>query len=253
MKKRSLPHLARGFELKICIIGSSHIASLKLGWEMVRDQFADDELVFFGGPRKSWRNSRAINGKLVSIDPKLTENIRLTSGGLHEIDPNQYDAFLLYGLVLRVPRLRRGISKAVMQETVKDVVEMGLTKKVAKRLRSITNTTVWIGANPMKLALDGETEPGTFYTYDRVVAELQKNFVDLNARFLLQPSETMASDLRTPRQFGEGAVRMRQMRGGANESESAQYSDDDEKHTNGEFGRLWLLQNLPLIVPGAVR
>lgn len=234
--------------MKFCVIGASHTACLKQGWELVRDQFPDLDMVFFASPGSTLRHLRVRDGHLVSIDPKLTKSMTLTSGGLQDIVPGDFDAFILYGLILRLPRLRRGISRAVMLETMKDIAEKGLTVKVARRLRSVTDTKVWIGANPMKLALGGRAEPGMFYDYGTLLAELHRTFAVPDVTFLRQPAESMGADLRTMDRYGTGSVRLMQRK---DQAEGEAHPDDDDKHMNGDYGRLWLLQNLPLVVQGA--
>ena len=232
--------------MKLCVIGTSHLGALKLGWDLVRDQFAAHELVFFGSPGSSLRQTRVRNGILVPIDQGLSKSFEYTSGGLNEINPDLYDGFIVYGLMQKLPRLRRGISKAVMQATMKDIAEKGLALKIATRLRSATDKRMWLGANPMVLALDGEVEPGTFYAYDALLNQLQRNFAVKDAEFLPQPAETMGSDLRTAVRFGGGSVRLLPRK----DDSQVSHPDDDEKHMNGTYGRLWLLRNLPAIVQG---
>lgn len=242
--------LAPEHDMRICVLGSSHTASLKLGWDIVKDQFPAVDLVFFGSPGGTWRHLRVQNGTLVSTHDKLTKSIRFTSGGLHRIDPGDYDAFLLFGLVLRLPRLRQGVSQAVLQETMKDVAQKGLTVRMATRLRSVTGKKIWIAANPMTLAVGGDVEPGSYHAQGGLIAEMQSSFAVPDASFLPQPAETMGPDMRTLGHFGQGARRLRPVRGGTDDTEFRSYDEDDQKHTNGDYGRLWLLNNLPVIVRG---
>ena len=247
-KNRFWQHLDQRCELKICIIGSSHTASLKLGWDLVRDQFSNHELVFFGSLGKTLRHLRAKDGKLVSVNEALTKNLAYTSGGFTEIDVGEYDAVVLYGLILKLPRLRRGISKAVMQETMKDISETGLTLKIATRLRKLGDKRFWIASNPLEIAPGGVHDPEPYYSYDVLLAELQRVFPVPDVTFLSQPAETIGPDLRAPSRFGSGSVRLLPPKAGAI---SNVHPEGEVLHMNGEFGRFWLLENLPLIVQGA--
>ena len=126
VRNQSWQHSDRGNRLRVCIIGTSHLACLKLGWDKIKDQFPDDEVVFFGAPGGLLRHLRANNGKLISIDRKLTRSLAFTSGGASEIDPTAYDAIVLFGLHLKLPRFRLGVTKAVRLETIKNFAERGL-------------------------------------------------------------------------------------------------------------------------------
>ena len=247
-KNRFWPRLDQRCELKICIIGSCHTASLKLGWELVRDQFSSHELVFFGSPGKMLRHLRAKDGKLVSVNQALTRNLVYTSGGFEEIDPKDYDAVVLYGLILKLPRLRRGISKAVMQETMKDISETGLTLKIATRLRKLGDKRFWIASNPLEIAPGDLHDTGPYYSYDVLLAELHRVFPVPDVTFLSQPAETIGPDLRAPSRFGSGSVRLLPAKAAANPNV---HPEGEVRHMNGEFGRFWLLENLPLIGQGA--
>jgi len=242
--------LAPENDMRICILGSSHTASLKLGWDMVKGEFPAVDPVFFGSPGASWCHLRAQNGSLISTHATLTKSIQFTSGGLHRIDPADYDAFLLFGLVLRLPRLRQGISQAVLQETMQDVANKGLTLRMATKLRGVTAKRIWIAANPMKLAVGGGVEAGSYHAQAELIAQMQQGFAVSDASFLPQPAETMGSDMRTLGHFGLGARRLRPVRGGTDDTEFRGYAEDDQKHTNGDYGRLWLQENLPVIVRG---
>jgi hypothetical protein len=230
--------------VKICIIGSSHVASLKLGWGLVRDQFPEHEVTFFGAKGSTMRNLRPDDGKMVPLDEGLAESLAHTSGGLTVIEPGAYDAVVLHGLGLYLPRLRQGLSKAVIQETLNDVTARGLTLKIAMRLRTLTDQKLWISANPLEVALDDAHDSGAFYPYETLIAELERRFPVQDAVFLRQPPETIGPDLRAPQRFGSGSIALRSGMAGRGVLE---HSDSETKHMNGEFGRFWMLQNLPLM------
>lgn len=247
-KKRFCRHLAQRCDVKICIIGTSHIASLKLGWGMVQDQFPGHELVFFGSVGASLRHLRVTDRKLISVNKSLTKSLAYTSGGTKDIDPTKYDVIILYGLIMRLPRLRQGISRAVFLETIKDVSEKGLTLKIATRLRKLSAKKFWIGINPLEIAPNDQHDDGSFYSYDVLMAELQRVFPVEGVTFLRQPAETICPDLRAPSRFGTGSVRLLPPEAGAAPNA---HPEDEVNHMNGEFGRLWLLENLPIVVQDA--
>lgn len=251
-KRRSCLHLDQRCKLKICIIGSSHTASLKLGWELVKSEFPDVELVYFASLGGTMRSLRAVDGKLVSIDPRVAKRISFTSGGHKSIDPRDYDAFVIYGLKLFVPRLERGISRAVMKEVIGNSVDQGLTEKTVGKLRKITDKTIWIGPAPMETTTDAVQDSGEFHAYQTLIDEIAAALAMPSSRMLGQPPETRCPDLRTVHALGNYALRRKagQQSEADDEVESEKNLAGELKHMNSDFGVCWLRANLPLIMAG---
>ena len=251
-KNRFWQHLDQRCELKVCIIGSSHTASLKLGWDLVKDEFPNLELVFFASLGGTMRSLRAVNGKLVAVDPRVADRMSFTSGGHKSIDPQDYDAFLIYGLKLFVPRLERGISLAVMKEVIRNTVEQGLTEKTVGRLRKVTDKTIWIGACPLETTLDGAQEGREMHSYQAMIEEMAAALGVPGTRMLGQPAETLCPDLRTVQALGNYASRRKTEEQSPADGEVAAVKNlqGELKHMNSDFGALWLRENLPIILGG---
>jgi hypothetical protein len=251
-KRRSWRHLDQRCKLKVCIIGSSHTASLKLGWELVKNEFPEVELVFFASLGGTMRSLRAIDGKLVSVDPRVANRMSFTSGGHKSIDPRDYDVFVIYGLKLFVPRLERGISRAVMKEVIRNTTVQGLTEKTAGKLRQVTDKTIWIGACPMETTMEAVQDSGEFHAYQTLIDEIATALAVPSDRMLGQPQETRCPDLRTAHVFGNYAQRRKlEEQSEADDGvESAKNLAGELKHMNSEFGACWLRANLPIIMAG---
>ena len=230
--------------MKICVIGTSHLGALKQGWDMVRDEFAGLDLVFFGSPGSSLRQLRTKGTRLVADDAALAKSLAYTSGGLSEIVIADYDAFLLYGVLFRLPRLRRGISMAVLRAVVEAQASQGLLVKTAKRVRKLTDKRLWLAASPLEVAAGDEVDTAVYHPHDLLLTALQRAFVVPDAVFLAQPAETMGPDLCTLARFGEGSLRLLPTEDGADHEA---HPDSDVTHMNGAFGKLWLQANLPAI------
>lgn len=233
--------------MKICIMGSSHLGSLKLGWDEVRGQYPGLQLDFFGSPGATMRHLRVKAGRLVTEDAALSDSLALTSGGMRQIEVAQYDGVILYGLMLKMPRLRRGISRAVVQETIRNRMEKGLTGRLALRLRKVTRDTIWVGPNPMPVAPDDQFEPGVFHDYDTLLAETGRAMGVADVAMLAQPRDTLGPDLRTWARFGVGSVRLLPGKDGEG---VRVHPEEDVNHMNAGYGRLWLQQNLPVVTAG---
>lgn len=246
-KRRCWRPLVRGCDVKICIVGNSHVGSLKLGWDLIKDQMPEHQIVFFGSPGARMRHLRIKDGTLVTQDPQLEQDMVATSGLGAVIDPKAYDAVVLCGLQMPFPRLRKGISRAVVKTTVHDIVNDKLAFRVAERFRKIMTAPFWMASNPLQGARSDEVEPGSYHPYDALLAEVQQAFPLPGVTFLDQPPETIRPDLRTPMMYSAGSTRLLTAEETA---ELIAHPANDTSHMNGDFGRLWLLHNLPRITAG---
>lgn len=240
--------------MKICVIGSSHTASLKEGWERMSALHPDVELVFFSSLGRTMRTLRVRDGTLFSIDPKVARRLAVTSGGKEVIRPEDYDAFLIYGVDLRVPRVERGISSAVFQAVVDNVLASSPTTFIAERLRRITGKTIWIAPTPLETSLEPPEPDRTYRSYDSVISALQSAIPVAEARLLGQPPATICDDFKTLLEFGNWATR-RRTEPGAPHARPAQDTgvQGEFRHMNADFGALWLEANLPVILREAGR
>ncbi|HEY0293123.1 MAG TPA: hypothetical protein VGC51_12465 [Hansschlegelia sp.] len=91
---------------RICLIGDSHIAALRLGWQRIRARYPHVEIDFFGGAGSKMKKLRSDKrGALVPASEALRQDILLTSGGLDRIVLADYDAFALVGMGFGLIRL----------------------------------------------------------------------------------------------------------------------------------------------------
>lgn len=97
--------------IRLCIIGNSHMAAYKLGWDML--VAAGDPVtrqirpVFFGAPRDGIRQVTQEGGRIIPIRKDIAEGFERTSGGQREIRLADHDAVLLLGLGVSVKRILR--------------------------------------------------------------------------------------------------------------------------------------------------
>lgn len=233
--------------MKICIVGNSHVGSLKLGWNQIKDQMPEHDIVFFGSLGARLRHLRIKEGTLVTADAQLQKDLAATSGQGAVIDPRAFDAVILCGLQLVFPRLRKGVSRAVVKMTVHDIVDDKLAFRVAERFRKVMTNRFWMASNPLRGARGDEPEGGTYHPYDMLLAEVQQAFQVPGVTFLGQPPETIRPDLRTPAQFSAGSTRLL---AADDTQELIAHPANDISHMNGDYGRLWLQHNLPQIAAG---
>ncbi len=82
---------------RICVIGDSHAAALKLGWETIRAGLPGMELDFYAAPKPHMAAFAAEDGKLVATSTALKKFLEQTSGARFSID-GSYDLYLVCGI-----------------------------------------------------------------------------------------------------------------------------------------------------------
>lgn len=230
--------------MRLCIIGSSHVASLRNGWDRMDSATAGVEIVFFASLGNGMMALQPQGGKLVPSRPNVARNMAFTSGGRKNIDPEEFDAFLIYGLALPVPRLEPGISAAVVRQVVQDTLEQSGVAVLLGRLRQVTDKPVWVAPNPLELVRDGEATDRRYRPYRDMALALAAAMDLPPERMLLQPAETFGPGLRTEARFGEGSVRLLPAAPGLG---PLAHPEGELLHMNADYGRLWLQAHLPVI------
>lgn len=90
---------------KICVLGNSHLASMKTGWELIRETTPDLDLTFFGAPKAMMDDLLLEGDHLVAGTDKLRRKLKTFSEGSETIDVNAFDAFVIVGLQFGPRRL----------------------------------------------------------------------------------------------------------------------------------------------------
>ena len=102
--------------VRVCVLGNSHLAALRRGWDQIAERFPAHKLTFFGAPRNIMGDLVLDGRRLVPRTEKLLQKIRQSSGGLDAVELDHYDAFVLYGLqfgprrVIQLYRTHRPVS-----------------------------------------------------------------------------------------------------------------------------------------------
>ena len=242
---------------KVCVIGNSHIAALKLGWDLLvaQGQAPDLAPTFFGAPSDGVRHIRAEGGALVPKRDDIAGHFT-TMAGKDRIILDDYDLFFLVGLNISVKRILRfykthawvglkgtegkvlvhpGFARDFLTERYGDTL-MGVTlahlagRKVvamaepfwAEWIRGGAPETAEYGWDRAILAGDGPALGAMFR--QTVAAALP------GARFLPQPEATVAHGITTANAFNKDASRLISGEGGGT----------DAAHMNADFGAaLW--------------
>ena len=230
--------------MKICVIGNSHVASLKLGWDRVAAEFPGVELCFFAAKGHMMSGLEVEGGKLVSGNNKLGTLLARFSDGVSEIRPQDFDAFVLYGLALYLPRLEVGSSKELRRAAAKDYLSNSVVLNLLMKLRSITDKMIWIGPCPMEATCEDISER-PLMDYSALASDMSEYLGDARTAILGQPLNTVTPELTTPFGFCNAAIHLQVSSQG---SEVVELRKGETKHMNAEFGALWLQANLPRVI-----
>jgi len=230
--------------MKICIIGNSHIASLKLGWDEIAPLTPAQDITFFAARGKQaaelvvktdWRRRKTLVPGIKG--GKLERSIEFTSGGKTEIDFSAYDICMLHGL-LKFPRYDRRISAAVKQAVMQRSVVGSLATPLVAKIRACSDIPIWISHQPVPRLQENEFIPATarYAPYDMVLDEITAAFGRDDVRFLAQPKETLASEIATQGRYSQGSVRLDV----GDKHSNKPHEVEDYVHMNGAYGVLVL-------------
>jgi hypothetical protein len=246
---------------RICAIGNSHLAALKLGWDSIAHEFNGVKLIFVGAGGDLVGDLKVEDGCLVPSTASLRQFMEDLSGGLSKIDPGSFDGFLVCGLEFSVLKVMYVADKFRAEAHAKDerhpvsdecfylasvgCLRTSLMVQTLTKLRRITEKPIAVLPAPM--CSDEDQRPiwqrAEANGDDAKLAEIfasaaQHLATELNFRLFPQPSHTLASSLRTKRIYRQGSIRLSR---GSNKIESAQ---GDYRHMNGEYGAAALREAL---------
>jgi len=236
---------------KICIIGNSHVGSLKRGWNEIWADYPEQEITFFAQRSDGINDLVALNGKLIPDNEKLVKALEFTSAGKKEIDPIDYDVFVIYGAGANINFINDNqfYSSAVIKSSLIDLVTNTVSFAILKRLRNLTNKAIFIGHIPLVAAVEilSESTPSDYIA--RV--ELLNNLIyrPLRAELVLQPLSTIVNGNNTHPSFSKGS---KSLAIGDN-FDNKYHPDDDNEHMNDKFGEIWLRKFIKNYLEKAIR
>ena len=246
--------------MKICIMGNSHLAALKLAWQQLSAEYSSIELVFFGARASAMAHLDVQNNCLVSTHPETEHDMQFTSGGQNAIDLSSFDAVWLYGLAcdvnLFIPTLtthqlesltdinRKFLSRACFTQLCRDRLQHGILYKLTRLVRQISDLPVYVSPSPFpsRTCVDDPSEKWNALSandgsviqssyYDGIITALN----DYNTVFIPQPNDSIVDFLFTAPQYAKDSIRL-------TEGLSTKHAHDDYVHMNQAYGVLFLQQ-----------
>lgn len=232
--------------MRLCIIGNSHLAALRLGWDRVGAEFPWAQPQFFGARGEALLDLHAQGSRLVPGNADLAARIAHTSGGETEIDPARYDAALLVGMnyLPTMPRDAR-LSQAVRAAAARAAFGRALAGHVFAELRKAApGLPVHVMPNPLQRRAPGAEPAVAVVPYAQRLEDLRRGLGEEGPVHVAgQPPETLVDELYTADAWGMGALALDDGRG------SYVKKDEDLSHMNADYGALFLRRWLAAIAP----
>jgi hypothetical protein len=226
---------------RICVIGDSHAASLKRAWDGMTALHDEFKLRFFCARGLELSGMVVDELRLVPNSEALARTIRFTAGE-DQIDPREYDIFLLYGLGCHPYFVQTDVfhSQSTLTAALRDSAKPTLSFELLLRLRAITAKDIYVGHQPMEAA-KADAPPEEVSVYASSIRRMNDIlYRPLRTTIVSQPLETIAGARFTHPSFSKGSRRLAVGDGLDNEF----HPDDDRVHMNDDYGSRWLTKFL---------
>src|ERR1700726_4363476 len=140
--------------MRVCVIGNSHVAALKLGWTQVRTTYPKVEITFFAHAGLFINYLKLEDSCLVPTTEDLRKAIAFTSGGQDRIRPEAFDCFLIYALTAKpaFARSSQFYSAACVKALANNLVANTASTRLLRELKEITAKRIHVGHDPLLAA-----------------------------------------------------------------------------------------------------
>jgi hypothetical protein len=244
--------------MRICFVGNSHLAAVKLGWDAACDEYPDVSASFFGAPSAGLLQMRRNKGGyLVSTDDALTARLKAL-WGTDRFRPDDYDLLCLVGMAmsaLTVGRLYRAfrssahrnrngdfrlVSPECFQAAANGLAASSLSAHVLQKIRAVSERPVVIAAKAAPCPAPGKDHCPAGWVKDMLDVGDDRLLFDTFAEavrqlpgadfFLPQPESTQLNLLVTKPEYGEGSQRLK--------AELSKHEEEETNHMNAAYGAL---------------
>jgi hypothetical protein len=157
---------------RICIIGDSHIAALKLAVDRKLFDEPDTDLVFWGFTRVQFNNITLRDGKLVP--PNAKRALQLSGGRYRELDVADFDALVFVGGSFRATEILCGARR----DPVEDLTRLD-PSLLRRRLRNRMDRTFMI---PLMTAVAQQHAGAVLYVPTPMICEALGEHSDVTVR-----------------------------------------------------------------------
>jgi hypothetical protein len=255
--------------LRICFLGDSHIASVKLGWLAVKEEFPSVTAAFFAAPVPELQNTAIEDGRLVAKTDEARRWLETLSEGSDVATFAEFDLVVVVGAGFGMEAIaavysacrtlshknRQGefqlVSDAYFREIVALKLANGIGFRHADTIRAGVNPNVWLLPQPMPgTSILRRPSPTLKYPEaDMIIAvkaaaewgdeaslfgEFTRAMSDLRNKgwvIFEQPADTRTGEIFTKEEFSIGAVRV-------TSGLDVPYPETDYRHRNARYGEL---------------
>ncbi len=244
---------------RVCVMGNSHVAALKGGWEEGVRPRDDIEPTFYGALSDGMGTLDCIDGEVIPRDTKAADFFRRISGTGRGVRVDDFDSFVLVGMGMYPASVLNNyrtfatpsssndaphfVSDAVIADTLWEGIDASMMLRCARVLRRVTKKPIHLAwqafcseslfeiewrAEQMQPILDNGDQPFVRKMMDTVEVRLQREGFEV----LHQPQETLRDGILTKAEFSRGSVLFR-----AVEENAKAHRENDVFHMNSLYGR----------------
>lgn len=255
--------------IAIGVIGNSHAAAYKLGWEQLKGDYPQISLRFYGATGAKLSALRVRKGALVTDSEDLKASLVWTSGGQDHI-PGSFDAYIVVGLgfsfapLMRVLRAHRPpaffdpqsdhhlISEDCFEQAMDARLKGSVAVTTLDKLKRVTDAPVIFAPNPYPtkgVLASPEADywaciPARERVFDFYCAALDQ--LRSHCQVQEQPAYTIEERMFTRENYTAGSVRLK-------EGMSRLHPAGDYEHMNAEFGACALKEILDSEIMAVIR
>jgi len=220
------------------VLGNSHVASLRSGWDQISDAYPQHSYTFFAARGFLISKLELEDNMLIPKSLELFNSFTYTSGGQGKIDLNEYDLFLIYGLDFNVPILDARDSSGLLKALFSDIYQASLTFDLAKKIRGVVSVPIYIGHIPLEACNPNFTVgfPENCLSYENCIEKMQSAIEIPNVTLSKQPLVTRYGEYNSKQEYSKGSRRLDI----GDRISNQLHPVDDFMHMNGQFGALWM-------------
>lgn len=224
---------------KICILGNSHVASVKQGWENIKESWPNIEVSFFAEAGNDGLKSVHVDGHHLTSDLEHAKKSIALTYGKERMDIRSYDSFLIYGAKSRSYFPNGSFySKSCLQSVMDDLTIDTPAQHVLSCLREVSDAPLFIGHTPLAAAETIRDRHVLKEYPDGVQILNQLHYSRYNAEMLVQPLETIVNGRNSAPEYSWGTPKLSSVLDGGNEKTGP----TDNTHMDGAFGGIWLTE-----------
>lgn len=253
---------------KLCFIGNSHLAALKLAWDDIQENHPDLDITFFGAYGNSLANIAVEDGALVPTNEKMQLEFNVTSYDKGRITISEYDYFFLFSLNFSVNLIippydefrtdsqqddpaKHLISDRFYKDISKDFLTQSAGYVVRQKLIEAGAAQIFISPQPMpsEAILQNKNGASTFRdAHDNgdlpaivdMFEDIKAEFAEEGLAYVDQPSDTLNPNGFTKDMYSVDAIRL-------TIKFNKKHPPDDHFHMNTHYGAA-LLQKIFAII-----